>query len=238
MSKRTGEAFAESGRRAKMESDLQLADDPWNLISDFFPDLPPNPNGGRPAAPARDCLEGVLWILRNGARWSDLPKRYPSGSTCWRRRKKWTESGIWDQVQGRLLRKWDRQGQINHEESIADVMFSAAKKGGTRWQDPMRQGNGDQVAHRQFQLLGKLCTNLKRKSVNACDRPVNGCNAAASCTVVAWLRHRSKSVFTLYAAVSPTDAKNPRQSLWLIVANAFPIARMSALAERFAANRK
>ena len=129
MPKRTREASAEAGTGATMEPDLQLTDDQWNLISDFFPDPPPNPNGGRPRAPARDCLEGVLWILRTGARWSDMPKRFPSGSTCWRRHKQWTESGIWDQVQGRLLRKLDRQGQINHEESMADATFSAAKKG-------------------------------------------------------------------------------------------------------------
>src|SRR5262245_57343832 len=129
MQKQTREASAEAGTGAKMEPDLQLTDDQWKLISDFFPDPPPNPNGGRPPAPARDCLEGVLWILRTGARWSDMPRRFPSGSTCWRRNKKWTESGIWDQVQGRLLRKLDRQGQINHEESIADATFSAAIKG-------------------------------------------------------------------------------------------------------------
>lgn len=129
MPKRTREASFEAGTGAKMEPELQLTDDQWNLISDFFADPGPNPKGGRPTASARDCLEGVLWILRTGARWSDVPKRFPSGSTCWRRHKKWTESGVWDQVQRRLLRKLDRQGKIEHEESMADATFSAAKKG-------------------------------------------------------------------------------------------------------------
>jgi transposase len=112
-----------------MEPEFQLTDDQWNMISEFFPDPTPNPNGGRPPVPARDCLEGVLWILRTGARWSDMPSRFPSGSTCWRRHKEWTESGVWDKVHARLLRKLDRQGKIEHEESMADAMFSAAKKG-------------------------------------------------------------------------------------------------------------
>ena len=129
MPHRTREASLEAGTGPKMEPELQLTDEQWKLISDFFPDPPRNPKGGRPLAPARDCLEGVLWILRTGARWSDMPKRFPSGSTCWRRHKEWTESGLWERVQGRLLRKLDRQGKVEHEESIADATFSAAKKG-------------------------------------------------------------------------------------------------------------
>ena len=41
--------------------------------------------GGRPPAPDRKVLEGILWILRSGARWQDLPEEFPSPSTCWRR---------------------------------------------------------------------------------------------------------------------------------------------------------
>lgn len=129
MSNRTREASLEADTGSKMEPELQLTDDQWNLISEFFPDPPPDPKGGRPAIPPRACLEGILWILRTGARWSDLPKRFPSSSTCWRRHKEWTESGVWDKVHGRLLRKLDRAAKINHEESMADAMFSAAKKG-------------------------------------------------------------------------------------------------------------
>lgn len=114
---------------SKKEPALQLTDEHWNLISDFFPASPPDPRGGRPPVAARDCLEGILWILRTGARWSDLPKSFPSTSTCWRRHKEWTESGVWEKIQGRLLRKLDYQGKINHEESMADATFSAAKKG-------------------------------------------------------------------------------------------------------------
>ncbi|WP_444901822.1 transposase [Microbulbifer sp. SSSA007] len=33
----------------------------------------------------RACFEGILWILRSGARWKELPSHYPSPSTCWRR---------------------------------------------------------------------------------------------------------------------------------------------------------
>ena len=125
----TREASAEADMGTKTEPESQLTDEQWQLISDLFPEPPHNPKGGRPPATARDCLEGILWILRTGARWADMPKCFPSSSTCWRRHKAWTESGLWEKIHGRLLRKLDRNGEINHEESMADAMFSSAKKG-------------------------------------------------------------------------------------------------------------
>jgi transposase len=62
-----------------------LTDAEWLLIADLFPDPPVSPEGGRPRISSRQCLERILWILTSGSRWKDLPERYPSPSTCWRR---------------------------------------------------------------------------------------------------------------------------------------------------------
>ena len=61
----------------------QLTDEQWRLISDLFAAAKPNPHGGRPRADPRQCLEGILWVLRSGARWKDLPRSFPSYVTCW-----------------------------------------------------------------------------------------------------------------------------------------------------------
>ena len=112
-----------------MEPEFELTDEQWNLISDLFPEALRRPQGGRPPAPTRPCVEGILWILRSGARWKDLPKHFPSSTTCWRRHRDWTEAGIWEKAWARLVRKLDRQGRVKHEESFADGTFSSAKKG-------------------------------------------------------------------------------------------------------------
>jgi transposase len=52
------------------------------------------PRGGRPRADPRRCLKGILWILWTGAPWSELPSRYGSPTTCWRRLRQWEESGV------------------------------------------------------------------------------------------------------------------------------------------------
>ena len=58
---------------SKTEPKLQLTDEQWLLIADLFPWKPPTRKGGRPTVPPRVCLEGILWVLRTGARWKDLP---------------------------------------------------------------------------------------------------------------------------------------------------------------------
>ncbi len=51
-------------------------------IEPLLPRLRKHRRGGRPWADNRRVLEGILWILRSGARWQDLPERYPPPSTC------------------------------------------------------------------------------------------------------------------------------------------------------------
>ena len=109
-----------------------LSDAQWLLIAEFFPDPPRSPLGGRPPVPSRLCLEGILWVLTSGARWKDLPERYPSPCTCWRRHRDWSRNGAFQAAWDRLLGKLDRLRRIDWEEAIGDGSFSRAKRGVTR----------------------------------------------------------------------------------------------------------
>lgn len=129
MSKRSRKRRAKARAGSRTEPKLQLTDEQWLLIADLFPDERPSEKGGRPRRSARECFEGILWVLRTGARWKDLPAHFPSPPTCWRRFKAWTEAGLWKEAWARLLRKLDRRGRIHWEEAIADGTFSSAKKG-------------------------------------------------------------------------------------------------------------
>lgn len=109
----------------------ELTDEQWSLISDLFPDKSTGPRGGRPRISSRACFEGILWVLRSGARWKDLPSHFPSYASCWRRFAAWSVAGIWDQALARLLEELDRQGKLNWDEGMADGTFASAKKGVT-----------------------------------------------------------------------------------------------------------
>ncbi len=114
---------------SRTESRFELTDAQWLVIEDLFPRPVMTRRGGRPRVPPRECLEGILWVLRTGARWKDLPVIFPSPATCWRRLKEWTEAGIFQQAWARILRTLDRFGEIDWEQALADGMFARAKKG-------------------------------------------------------------------------------------------------------------
>ena len=107
-----------------------LSDSQWVLIADLFPHPPVSRKGGRPRIPPRECLEGVIFIMRTGCGWDYLPNWYPSPATCWRRLDEWTRTGIFEKAWHRLLGKLDALKQIQWNECMADATFSPAKKGG------------------------------------------------------------------------------------------------------------
>ena len=113
-----------TGARTVLAS--ELTDGQWNLIKDLFVE---RPTGGRPRVAPRPCLEGILWVLRSGARWKDLPTHFPSYPTCWRRLGEWMEAGIFEEAWRRVLHKLDARGRIDWRTAMADATFASAKKG-------------------------------------------------------------------------------------------------------------
>ena len=115
-------------RQKKRE--VLLSEVQWKIVEPLFPEPRRRKDGrGRPWASNRSCLEGILWVLRTGARWRDLPEQYPDGSTCWRRLRMWEEEGIWLAAWQRLLSMLDQRRLLDWEEAFLDATFITAKKG-------------------------------------------------------------------------------------------------------------
>jgi transposase len=108
-----------------------LTDEQWGRIAPHLPYHPPSPKGGRPRADDRECLEGLLWLLRSGARWQDIPVDLPSGSTCWRRLQEWAGEGVLDDIRAALVEDLAELGRVDLSELLADATFIRAKKGVT-----------------------------------------------------------------------------------------------------------
>jgi len=113
-----------------------LIDDQWNRIVPHLPVHPPSPKGGRPREDDRECLEGLLWLLRTGARWQDLPGDFPSDTTCWRRLQEWAGEGVLADIHAILIGQLEELGQLDFEQLLADATFIRAKKGATRSEKP------------------------------------------------------------------------------------------------------
>jgi transposase len=74
----------------------ELTDTQWEPLAPLLP--PQRPATGRPAKDHRTVLNGIVWILRSGAPWRDLPERYGSWQTVYSRFRRWQEAGIWDRI--------------------------------------------------------------------------------------------------------------------------------------------
>jgi len=107
----------------------ELTDEQWCRIEPLLPKLTASPKGGPKPIGNRPVFEGLLWVLRSGARWKDLPERYPSSSTCWRRLRQWEEQGVWQRVWRVFIGELDAQGLLDWEETFADGSFAPAKRG-------------------------------------------------------------------------------------------------------------
>ena len=109
----------------------ELTEAQWEKIKPFLPEPKHSKKGGRPPADNRACLEGILWVLRSGARWKDLPGDFPSPSTCWGRLHDWEQAGLWLKIWRAFLGELDEKGQLDWSETFADGSFAPAKKGAT-----------------------------------------------------------------------------------------------------------
>ncbi len=109
---------------------MKLTNAQWATIEAVIPEQKRGPNGsGRPAQPARAVLNGILWVLRTGAPWADLPSQYPSYQTCHRRFQSWVKAGVFVKI---LQSLWDdlvERGGINNLEAFIDGTYVPAKKG-------------------------------------------------------------------------------------------------------------
>jgi transposase len=108
---------------------VRLTDAQWAKIEPLLPALPQTRKGGRPWAETRAVVEGILWVLKTGARWRDLPSEYPSPATCWRRLQRWYDDGTWLRVWRAFIAALDARGHLEWETAIIDGTFAPAKKG-------------------------------------------------------------------------------------------------------------
>jgi transposase len=113
-----------------------LDDDLWNLIAPLLP--PPKPRRfrypGRLPVDNRKALTGILFVLKTGIDWEDLPQEMGCGCgmTCWRRLRDWTAAGVWTRVHRRLLDKLHRAERIDWSRALIDSASVRAIKGGAR----------------------------------------------------------------------------------------------------------
>jgi transposase len=113
-----------------------LTDEQWQRIAPHLPRRQPRPKDGQPPAADRECLEGILWLLRTGTRWQDIPVDLPSGSTCWRRLRDWASDDILLAIHSALIGEQAGLGAVDLKQLLADATIVRAKQGAPRLAKP------------------------------------------------------------------------------------------------------
>jgi len=98
-------------------SRTDLTPEHWEKLK---PLLPQNPKHGHAYKPHLPVINGILWRLKTGAPWRDIPERYGPWETCWDRFTRWSRNGTWKRVLVELQVQEDVQGKIDWEGASID----------------------------------------------------------------------------------------------------------------------
>jgi transposase len=111
-----------------------VSNDLWVICEPIIPRLKKSRKGGRPPVGNRQALTGILFVLKTGVAWEDLPKEMGCGSgmTCWRRLVAWQKAGVWDKLHHVLLEQLQRADQIDWSRAIVDSAALKAVMGGKK----------------------------------------------------------------------------------------------------------
>ncbi len=113
-----------------MAKRYELSDPQWDRISGFLPGKAGDP--GRTGADNRLFVNGVLWVLRSGAHWHDLPERYGKWKSVHKRFTRWAEAGVWERVFAALTEDRDNEYLMLDSTLVRAHQQAATGKGGTR----------------------------------------------------------------------------------------------------------
>ena len=107
-----------------------LPDELWDIIQPLLP--PPKPRRfrypGRKPVGDRQALTGILFVLKTGIPWEDLPAEMGCGCgmTCWRRLRDWYQAGLWHQLHQVLLARLQGADKIDWARAAIDSTFARA----------------------------------------------------------------------------------------------------------------
>lgn len=116
----------------------------YKKIEPLLPIVTPSLQGGRPRLSNELALNGILFVLRTGIPWEDLPQElgFGSGMTCWRRLRDWQVAGVWHRLHQVLLAELRSADKLDFSRVSMDGASVASPRGArTRGPTPRTGAN-------------------------------------------------------------------------------------------------
>lgn len=112
-----------------------INDELWEIIKPLIPKKKRRFRyPGRKPVSDQAALTGILFVLKTGIGWEDLPQEMGCGSgmTCWRRLRNWQKAGVWDKIHRTLLNKLREVDKIDFSRAVVDSASVRAVFGGRK----------------------------------------------------------------------------------------------------------
>ena len=151
-----------------------LCDELWALIEPVLPRWTPSPKGGQPRLEDRKALTGILFVLKTGIPWEDLPCEMGCGCgmTCWRRLRDWQRDGTWLKIHKLLLDRLRGADKVDWSRALIDSSFVRAAYGGeATGPSPVDRGKPGTKHHVITDAAGiPLASSVTAANVNDIDQ--------------------------------------------------------------------
>ncbi len=109
----------------------EVDDELWAIIEPLLRDFWPRKGTGRPPANWRKCINGIIYQMRTGCQWNQLPKEFGDDSTIHRWFQRWVEAGILQQIWAILIQRCDELQGVEWKWQAADGSLAKARFGGS-----------------------------------------------------------------------------------------------------------
>lgn len=110
----------------------RVPDELWAEVVLILDQLdPPKPTGRKRIDP-RAALDAIIFRLRSGCQWNQLPKEFPDDSSVHRTFQRWERLGLLDRIWATLVRECEKLGAVDWQWQAADAALGKARLGGTR----------------------------------------------------------------------------------------------------------
>lgn len=108
----------------------EVNDELWEIIQSILDELDAPAETGRPRTGQRAALNGIIYQMRSGCQWNQLPAKFGDDSSVHRTMQRWIAKGVFQRVWAVLIENCEELGGVNWEWQSADGAMGKARFGG------------------------------------------------------------------------------------------------------------
>ena len=110
----------------------EVSDELWDIIQSILDELDPPADTGRPRTGQRAALNGIIYQMRSGVQWNQLPRRFGDDSSVHRTMQRWIARGVFRLLWAVLIENCEELGAVDWQWQSADGAVSKARFGGIK----------------------------------------------------------------------------------------------------------